>query len=935
VGLGRAHPLAAGEDGDAGPGRRGRGEDPVGQASAGVDGHDDVVRRDRLLLEAALDEGQAAGERRPGLHQGRLEAAEALGPALVDEDRRRAPRVEEEEDRAQEAVAGGQLDDPAAAEAAPDALGDGPGLEELLAGEALGRAHDPTEPVAEAAAGEGGHGLPGEAGPRRGLQREVGVGHHEGVDRNAPDAEPRDAVPGDVPVLPELGSGDDLAERIRTLPRAAAPDDATASLPQPRRGRTRPRAASPGTAAGATPGAETAPIDAEDGARADTSPAAPAPDARDGRRRIGPYVLERELARGGMGVVYLARHEMLDRPVALKFVLGGGAASEGALKRFLFEARSAARLRHPNVVAIHDVGEVGGHPYLAMDLVEGDSLADRIERDGPLAPKAAARIGEKLARALAYAHGRSLLHRDVKPANVLLDAAGEPHLTDFGLAKDVDEPGTLTQTGQVVGSPPYMPPEQATGDSERVDRRADVYALGATLYEALTGRPPFSGPTVLHVIRSVVERDPRPPSTLRPDVDRDLETIVLKCLEKDPDRRYPTASALAADLRRYADDLPVFARRPGRRERAARWLRRNSTLAQAVGGLLALGAVVGIGALGAFVWRLEQERVRARQGREVAEEALADLVGQVQGRLDGIPGGEARELRLELLETARAGYARLQAVEADAPPSPDAVRANLLLGELAAEMGDQEGAEAAFATALQIGRALVARSDDRVARTTLARALARLARARLRLGEATSARALADEAVAIWRAEVHVKTSRLLMSRTLAAGDRRGLEERVLARGVAGEARHALGDAAGARELLRTAVQEARMASFLSEDALERPLVSQALVRLGRVQADQGDLEPALGSFEEALALDRRRVADGDRSALARWTLAGSLESVGAVYARQGDVDDALEKLEEALNIRERLCDEDPSNGRLAEELRAAEERVYDLREEG
>jgi len=294
--------------------------------------------------------------------------------------------------------------------------------------------------------------------------------------------------------------------------------------------------------------------------------------------RFGDYELLEEIARGGMGVVYRARHISLDRIVALKMILAGPLASTEDVERFLREARTGADLQHTNIVAIHDVGEHAGQHFFAMDYVAGTSLA-ALARDGPLPARRAATYLEIVARAVHYAHQRGTLHRDLKPSNVIIDAADQPRITDFGLAKRIRPGAGLTVSGQVLGTPSYMPPEQAMGDGEAFGPASDVYSLGATLYELLTGRPPFHGASTVDTLLHVLDNDPVPPRLLNPSVPRDLEVICLKCLEKEPRRRYATAQTLAEDLQRFLADQPIRARPIGPLGRLRRWCRRRPMLA--------------------------------------------------------------------------------------------------------------------------------------------------------------------------------------------------------------------------------------------------------------------------------------------------------------------------------------------------------------------
>jgi WD40 repeat protein/tRNA A-37 threonylcarbamoyl transferase component Bud32 len=316
-------------------------------------------------------------------------------------------------------------------------------------------------------------------------------------------------------------------------------------------------------------------------------------------RYFGDYELLEEIARGGMGVVYKARQVSLNRPVALKMILAGQLASEQEIKRFYTEAEAAANLSHANIVPIYEIGEHEGRHYFSMKLVEGVSLAHGIAdfglRNADFRP--AARLMVKVARAVHYAHQRGILHRDLKPANILLDGQGEPHVTDFGLAKRIEGQSELTASGTVMGTPNYMAPEQASGRSHEITTVADVFSLGAIFYHLLTGQPPFRAETPLETMRKVVDQEPERPGSINQRVDRDLETICLKCLEKDLNLRYGSAEALAEDLERWLRYEPVQARPSFIWRRALKWVRRKPAIAALLAAIL---LVVGFGAVGIF-----------------------------------------------------------------------------------------------------------------------------------------------------------------------------------------------------------------------------------------------------------------------------------------------------------------------------------------------
>ena len=314
---------------------------------------------------------------------------------------------------------------------------------------------------------------------------------------------------------------------------------------------------------------------------------------------LGDYELLEEIGRGGQGVVFRARQKSLNRTVALKVISLGQWASKAHLKRFRLEAEAAARLEHPGIVPIHEVGERDGSCYFSMKFVEGGQL-DEVVRREPMPIRQAAELIAKVARTVHYAHEHGILHRDIKPGNILLDAKGEPHLTDFGLARLVESESSDTHTLDVLGTPSYMAPEQAVGNNEAVSSVTDVYGLGAVLYQLLTGQPPFAGGATYETIKLLLDTEPRQPRLLNPKIDRDLSTICLKCLEKDPQHRYPSALALAEDLERWLKHEPIQARHTGVFTRGRKWVRRNPTSALLAASLVGLAAAAGW-----IVWKSE------------------------------------------------------------------------------------------------------------------------------------------------------------------------------------------------------------------------------------------------------------------------------------------------------------------------------------------
>jgi len=419
---------------------------------------------------------------------------------------------------------------------------------------------------------------------------------------------------------------------------------------------------------------------------------------------VAGYEIIEELGRGGMGVVYRARQVGLNRIVALKMVLAGVHAGPKSLGRFRSEAEAVAKLQHPNIVQIYEVGEQDGRPFFSLEYVDGGSLARRLAGT-PQSPQAAAALTETLARAIHYAHQRGIIHRDLKPANILVCGGGpaaeglagseasQRHykITDFGLAKQVESATAHSHSGAVVGTPSYMAPEQAGGKAGEVGPPADVYSLGAVLYELLTGRAPFRGETALDTMLQVLSEDPVPPARLQPKLPRDLETICLRCLEKDPRRRYPTALDLADELQRFLNHEPIQARPLGPLARGLRWCRRNPVLAAvsllAVLALLTVvGLSVGFGIREAqAAHRLENEQKHTKEALEVATEQtrLLQIANEKWRRFERMSASLALDQGLRLCEQGdiQRGMLWLARSLEIAPPEADdlqrAIRANL------------------------------------------------------------------------------------------------------------------------------------------------------------------------------------------------------------------------------------------------------------------
>jgi tetratricopeptide (TPR) repeat protein/predicted Ser/Thr protein kinase len=442
---------------------------------------------------------------------------------------------------------------------------------------------------------------------------------------------------------------------------------------------------------------------------------------------FGDYEVVKVLGRGGMGVVYEARQISLGRPVALKTIRSDEFATADELRRFQNEAETVATLDHPHIVPIYEVGTHGDRRYFSMKLVPGLSL-DRVLGDFRDAPQAAARLVATVAEAVHHAHQRGVLHRDLKPANILLDQRGEPHVTDFGLARRVEADSELTQSGAILGTPGYMAPEQASGLRGAVTTASDVYGLGAVLYATLTGRAPFAGSSVLETIQQVREKPPEPPSRLNPRVPRDLEVICLKCLEKDPRRRYGSATALADDLRRWLGGEPIAARPVGPAARAWMWCRRQPALA-GLAAAFVLAVLIGMAGV-VWNWReavwqrnramvasQEKEaqrraavsaaataRAEASKAHAVVEFLVEDILSQAA------PENNPRHRRFTVEEALDLGGAKVAERFAGQPDVEVAVRS--MIGRTYRMLGELDKAEPHLRRSVELGLQYLGEGDE-------------------------------------------------------------------------------------------------------------------------------------------------------------------------------------------------------------------------------
>ena len=611
------------------------------------------------------------------------------------------------------------------------------------------------------------------------------------------------------------------------------------------------------------------------------------------------YEILGELGRGGMGVVYKARQVKLNRIAALKMILAGVHAGDEQLQRFQTEAEASARLTHPGIVQVYESGEHDGLPYFALEYVEGGPLHKKTKKE-PQPPELAAAITQALARAIQYAHDHNVVHRDLKPANVLVGADGTLKIADFGLAKKLEEEDGQTLSGSIVGTPQYMAPEQARGDTRHAGPAADQYSLGAILYELLTGRPPLAGATILETLNLVQNREPVPIRDLLPKTPIDLETICLKCLQKDPAKRYESAGELADDLGRFLHGLPILARPVGPAERLWRWCRRNPRVAGLLAGVAGLLVTIAVGSM-AFAYQISKLKDAETEAKELAE---------------------ANEKRAK----DNAELARKNELRAD---EERGVAVDSLLGlatSVQSELGRKAGLQDLREKLFKVAADGITKAGKRGFEPKLARAVAGLyqqqgdffrdqvppktAEAIKMYGEAHRIAAdleKADPENPVYQLNVGAMTGRL------------------------GEVHRRAGDIPAARRFLEETVARRERVAAMPADRVVAALVAAGLKEadarnraagmpdlvndtrrdLGTVCMVQGDPAAARVHFQAILDDLRRRSPDGpkkaDSEAVRRW--AGTYDRLGETAFHLGDAAAARADYQKALDLRQPLAD--------------------------
>jgi len=664
-------------------------------------------------------------------------------------------------------------------------------------------------------------------------------------------------------------------------------------------------------------------------------------------RGFGDYELLEEIARGGMGVVYRARQIQANRIVALKMILAGQFAASLYIERFQAEAEAAANLDHPNIVPIYDVGQHDGQHYFSMGYVDGQSLAQRIA-DGPLACRDAAELLVPVADAVHYAHERGIIHRDLKPANVLLkedqgskvEGRGtnsdsqpstlnfQPMVTDFGLAKRLEAADGLTASGDVIGTPSYMPPEQATGQAAQMGPAGDVYSLGAILYCLVTGHPPFRAASTLDTLEQVVEREPVPLRRQNPAIDKDIDTIALKCLQKDPARRYVSAAELADELRRYLAGEPIHGRPISAVERAWRWCKRKPVVAGLAATAVALSILVvsllAVGYRRETLLRREADsaRTQAEQQTLVALGTLESVVFDIQQELANVPA--AHSIRASLLDTA---VDRLQDVARSLETAPktdlNLAVAHLELGDIFLTVGGSGGRDGTIEAHRQYQRGndilqelSSTEPDEWLVQQNLSVSYERLGDTLRRLGKPMKAREAYEQGLGVIGAQRDRKPANVVAQAGVAS-----------AYSKLGEVAWELGDVNGAIDAHTKSLDTSQVLAELDPTSAQYQRdMSVCYARLGDIRLWQADADSARDFYEKCLAI-RKQLAQTDSTAAAdcraQCDLSAAYRQLGDAYV-DSNVQQARDHYQKGLDIAQQATESDPDNLTIQHRLAVA-----------
>lgn len=630
------------------------------------------------------------------------------------------------------------------------------------------------------------------------------------------------------------------------------------------------------------------------------------PSALDAGQMLGDYRIERVLGQGGMGVVYLATQQKLDRLVALKMILGGESVRQTMLERFEAEAKAIAKFQHENIVRIFETGTHGGMPYFSLEYIDGETLSD-VLRNGPMSPEASASILESVARALHYSHERNIIHRDIKPANVLLTDDGVPKVSDFGLAREIERDQSLSVSGAVVGTPGYMAPEQARA-CETIGPAADIWGMGAMLYAMLTGRAPFVGSNPGESVMMLLRDEPVPPSKMRMKVPKDLETICLKCLEKDPTRRYETAAALADDLASFTRGEPIAARPISRTERVTRWCRRNPRVAipTALAASLALALAVGGPLAAGTIYQQKEavQRTNVELAKSQAEEQIARELAQANEKVAIKNETLAKKSQAEAVAAKEIADRNAESAQAGYKQAVDALK-SLVFGvirKLQDRPGMADVRQELLATAREGLQRLDATASDPTQNNIIAAGtLRRLGDANLQTGRVAAAQQCYQRCLEI--------ISDLDGKGTL-PGRFHNLST---AHDLLGQSLKQLGDMTAAKQQFATALNLRRqwLAENVDDDNV-RQNVAATLGSLAFVEMELGDLDAAEKLLNESAAIRKESAKANLFSVEPQMQYLGAKWSLEKLRFLQGDVETAVQKMKPIIAELDALAEANP-----------------------